>query len=364
MGLLTRFLGQNAVRLASVILRSPELFTESERQLNLSSGNLALGEEEERKQRQRIKALYYLSLFAEIVDLINSILDLIFTAFLFGLPDSTLYGIILITGIILGRAAVFRGSYVLFRNGIDWNPFWIESEEETSRGLKLLHCLFFTEFAVFLLEDFPSLVIYGHWQTINTPPAPLRMADNVNVAVTVVALATVTILMLTSICVALYKMDFASWSTKEKVINSGKVLVFLTLCGLLLRFVLLSMEEAFAFTLLDDRILPENKLLGSIPICDEVTLATNTQYCDEKSFLVRVAIAWTAAFGLCYYLLFRVASPLDQVPYTNKLGALATGRDDNKSAAPGGPDPDTTSTHVADPSNADDDDGKDRDSPV
>jgi len=351
---------RNSARCASVVLSSPELFTESERQLNLSSGNLAASEEEERRQRQFIRGLYVFSLAADLFDFINSGLDLAFASSLvsFG-QDSAVYAGILISGVILGRTTIIRGSYLLFKNGVNWNPFWIKTKEETNRTMKLLHCLFFTEAAVFLFEDYPCLVIYGHWSTINFPPEPLRVMDDVNVGFTVVSLALVSILLLVSLFVGLRHLDFEAWSVREKVINSAKVLVTLTLCGLLLRFVILTLQEAFSFTLLNDKQLPSNKLLG-IPICDEQTTETRDEYCDEKSFLIRVAFAWLTALGLCYYLVFRAAPPNDYVVFTSttKLGALAgvNNNNNNNNAS----DPDLTSTHV-DPSHVDDSDGDDDD---
>jgi len=154
----------------SVILFSPELATESERQLNLSSGNLVASAEEEKRQVRFIKGLYLTSIAADLMDFLNSLLDLIFAASLVRLKDSTVYAVVLITGIVLGRATLIRGSYLLFKNGIEWSPFWIASQRKNSRAQKLLHTLFFSEMAVFLLEDFPCLVIYGHWATINFPP--------------------------------------------------------------------------------------------------------------------------------------------------------------------------------------------------
>ena len=163
MGLLTRAVYRNGARCVSVVVASPELYTESERQINLSSGNLAITEAEEKRQRRFIKALYFFSIGTDLLDYLNSALNLTFAATLVGLPDSTVYAVVLITGVLLGRLTIVRGSYLLFRNGVNWNPYWIETKKETSRTMKLLHCLFFTETAVFLFEDYPCLVIYGHW---------------------------------------------------------------------------------------------------------------------------------------------------------------------------------------------------------
>ena len=321
---------------------------------------MAASEEEERRQRQFIRGLYIFSLASDLFDFINSGLDLAFASSLvsFG-QDSAVYAGILITGIILGRTTIIRGSYLLFKDGVNWKPFWINTKKETNRTMKLLHCLFFTETAVFLFEDYPCLVIYGHWSTINFPPEPLRVMDDVNVAFTVVSLALVSILLLVSLFVGLRHLEFNAWSGWEKVINSAKVLVTLTLCGLLLRLVILSLQEAFSFTLLNDKQLPSNKLLG-IPICDEQTAETREEYCDEKSFLIRVIFAWLAALGLCYYLVFRAAPPNEDVAITSttKLGALAGQVNYNNAS-----DPDLTSTH-ADPSHVDDGDGDDDESSV
>lgn len=170
MGLLTTMIWRYGARFVSVVLASPELASESERQIKLSSGNLMASEEEEQQHQKFVKRLYMTSALADLMDFLNSILDLVFAVFLAELPDSTVYAVILITGVVLGRATIVRGSYLLFKNGILWKPFWIANQQSDSRALRLLHTLFFTETAVFLFEDFPCLVIYSHWMTINFPP--------------------------------------------------------------------------------------------------------------------------------------------------------------------------------------------------
>ena len=170
MGLLTRFVWQYGARCLSAILMSPEIATESERQLQLSSGNLALSEAEERNQRNLIKGIYLTSFAADFTDYLNTILDLIFAIFLLRLSDSTVYAVVLLIGIVLGRVTIVRGTYLLSRNGIRWSPFWISENNHETRARQLLHTLFFTETAVFMFEDYPCLVIYGHWSTINFPP--------------------------------------------------------------------------------------------------------------------------------------------------------------------------------------------------
>jgi hypothetical protein len=181
MGLLTRFVWRYGARCLSAILMSPELATESERQLQLSSGNLALSEAEERKQRNIIKGIYLTSFAADFTDYLNTILDLIFASFLFQLSDSTVYAVVLLIGIILGRMAVVRGTYLLTKNGMSWTPFWISESNNESRTMQLLHTLLFTETAVFMFEDYPCLVIYGHWSTINFPPVSIFFIDSVAV---------------------------------------------------------------------------------------------------------------------------------------------------------------------------------------
>ena len=125
------------------------------------------------------------------------------------------------------------------------------------------------------------------------------------------------------------------------------MILVLVLCGLLLRFAILALKEAFNFTLLNDNQLPSNVMLG-IPICDEETHETRADYCDEKSFLIHVLFAWLAAGYLCFFLFFRAApqvdNPLLGLTSTTKLGALAVGacgNDSNQSK-----DPDVSSTHL------------------
>jgi hypothetical protein len=142
-------------------------------------------------------------------------------------------------------------------------------------------------------------------------------------------------------------LDPSKWSGWEKIRNSCKVIISLVLCGLLLRFSILSLEEAFSFTLLNDKQLPSNELLG-IPICGEETQETRADYCDEKSFLVRVFFAWIVAGYLCFFLCFRAAlqeenSLLAFAP-TTKLDARPAGasfKDSNRTN-----DPDVSSTHL------------------
>ena len=179
MGLLTRYIWRYGARCLSAILVSPEIAAESERQLQLSSGNLALTEAEERKQRNLIKGIYVTSFAADCTDYLNTVLDLIFACFLFQLSDSTVYAVVLLIGIILGRIIVVRGTNLLTRNGISWTPFRIAENDHENRAMKLLHTLFFTETAVFMFEDYPCLVIYGHWSTINFPPVSSFFVDSV-----------------------------------------------------------------------------------------------------------------------------------------------------------------------------------------
>jgi len=157
------------------------------------------------------------------------------------------------------------------------------------------------------------------------------------------------------------KLDSSNWTGKETIINSCKVITVFVLCGLLVRFVLLSLQEAFSFTLLKDKQLPSNTLLG-IPVCDEETQESRANYCDEKSFLIRVIFAWLVAACLCFFLFFR-AAPVEEdtlpvIASTTKLGALtsSTGGKDTKAA----PDPDgASSTHIDASMNKDDQDDDD-----
>jgi len=193
----------------------------------------------------------------------------------------------------------------------------------------------------------------------------LRTLDDVNVAFTVVSLVIVSILMVASIVSAFVNMDPSKWNGIEKAMNSTKIVSVLLLCGLLLRFVIIQLQEAFSFTLLKDKKLPENKLLG-IPICKEETFETRDEYCDEKSFLVRVAIAWATAACLVFFLVFR-AAPQDEatipmiastsprlgtgwIKASSKSGALTASIGDKDNNKRPSMDPDTSSTHVMDPS--------------
>ena len=182
--------------------------------------------------------------------------------------------------------------------------------------------------------------------TINFPPVPLQTMDDVNVAFSVCSLVMVSILLLVSLFTGLKHFDFDAWSRREKVINFGKIFFTFVLCGLLLRFLIFALQEAFNFTLLSERQLPSNKILG-IPICEEETIETRNEFCDEKSSLVRTLFAWIMAFGLGYYLVCRAAPLHEDASFTSttKLGALA-GRDQLAV------DRDVTSTH-ADPSSMD-----------
>ena len=179
MGLVTHFVWRYGARCVSVLLASPELTRESERQLQHTSGNLALSEVEERKQQNFICGLYYVSFASDILDYTNSLLDIILAAFLLRLSDSTVYAVVLLTGIVLGRSTIVRGTHLLFKHGIKWSPFWM-SKHHDNRAMQLFHTLFFTESAVFLFEDYPCLVVYGHWGTINFPPVCILFVPVVN----------------------------------------------------------------------------------------------------------------------------------------------------------------------------------------
>jgi hypothetical protein len=179
MGLVTHFVWRYGARCISVLLASPEFARESERQLQHTSGNLALSEVEQRTQQNFVSGLYYVSFAADILDYLNTLLDIIFAAFLLRLSDSTVYAVVLLTGIVLGRVAIVRGTYLLFKHGITWSPFWM-SDYHDNRAMQLFHTLFFTESAVFLFEDYPCLVIYGHWGTINFPPVCIILVPVAN----------------------------------------------------------------------------------------------------------------------------------------------------------------------------------------
>ena len=172
---------------------------------------------------------------------------------------------------------------------------------------------------------------------------PLRTVDKFNVVFTAASLGIVSAIMIVALVWALAQLNPSQWSVWEKLKNFGKVILVLVLCGLLLRFAILSLQEAFSFTILNDKNLPSNLLLG-IPICEEETKETSADYCDEKSFLIRVLFAWLAAGYLCFFLFFR-AAPLDEstLPTTNlSLVATRTGGNGTERSH----SPDGNSTHV------------------
>eukprot|EP00527_Entomoneis_sp_CCMP2396_P008751 CAMPEP_0198141102 /NCGR_PEP_ID=MMETSP1443-20131203/4167_1 /TAXON_ID=186043 /ORGANISM="Entomoneis sp., Strain CCMP2396" /LENGTH=378 /DNA_ID=CAMNT_0043803739 /DNA_START=219 /DNA_END=1352 /DNA_ORIENTATION=- len=268
-----------------------------------------------RKQRNvpyNVIRILYISTLFDILDAINLSLDLILIVRLFRVDGTQLYAGLLLAGLILGRLVDYRGSELLFRYGLNWNPFWIVPEHYSNdRVFHILYCLLFTEAAIFLLEDYPSLVVYDHWMVLAFPPPDLEMLDDINVVFSTISMALLHSIFLMAILVSLYlliKHEWQHWSKATiRIKNIFKIAVFLTALFFLSRFVLTMLLSAMRIVFDEPRILPSNKICG-IEICDQVTFAERREYCDERIFIIRVAGAWFAASIFTAYLIFSPAT--------------------------------------------------------
>ncbi|KAL7560331.1 hypothetical protein ACA910_020255 [Epithemia clementina (nom. ined.)] len=252
-----------------------------------------------------------LSTLFDLLDTMNFVVDMIFVVHLFKLPDSTAYASLLLTGLILGRLVVFRATNIMFRGGIDWSPFWIDityKSNKNKHAYALLYCLLFSETAVFLLEDYPSLVVYAHWPVINFPPDPLGELAKFNVALSAASLVILTALFLVAIVASLFLMKWKEWTWKEWCINGTKIALFLLGCALLARYVVDILITAFEIAFdINKKQVPSNKVLF-IPLCQKQSFETRKELCDERIFVVMVVIAWGTAGIFIMYLLFKPAT--------------------------------------------------------
>ena len=241
----------------------------------------------------------------------NFLLDLIFVKRMFeGMPDSATYASLLVVGLFLGRLVIFRATNVMFQGGIQWSPFWIDVEYKSHKNRQafyLLYCLLFSEAAVFLLEDYPSLVVYDHWPVINFPPEPLEDLDNWNVAFSAISLGFLMALFLVAIFSSLFLMQWTKWTWRIKVLNGTKIALFLTGCAFLTRYVLEIMIGATRFVFQNKRSVPSNKIFW-IEVCDPETVETRYELCDERIFVIRVVIAWLTAGIFVLYLFLKPAT--------------------------------------------------------
>ena len=262
-------------------------------------------------------------------------------------------------GLLLGRVVDFRGTTLLFRNGLDWHPFWIDPSLSSSlstsrfttatniknqRVFDVLFCLVFTETAIFLLEDYPSLVVYSHWMVVAFPPPVLDSLDNINVAMSAFSLAVLVTLFVVAVFGSLYillQSHWKHWKLTERVWNGTKIAIFIIASGFLAMFTIRTVRDAVQIVFRDEQNVPSNKVLG-IEVCADTPFDDRRELCDETIFLIRVAIAWFVAAIFTFYLIFRPA------PYSYD-------EDDEDEEASSNPSS-TTSYHDEDKNNNNNDD--------
>ena len=350
MGLLTRTLRRGFLRVLSVVFCTPELLpAKSERFLYSSQSirqksmqqqqfnNSHRGEltsvaeeggtddgEEETMDGQAIymiRGLVWTSAIFDILDLVNAILDIVFAVRLARLNDSTVYAIIVILGVVLGRIVLFRGTWLLFHGGIQIDqslqdilharsPF----NNKNIVALQLLYCLAYSEAAAFLLENYPSLATYAFWRTINSPSAPLEQFDKVNVIMSVVLCLTILFaLVTTTFTVTVWrgylrlKLTADTW--QQKLYHIGTMVLGSLLGAATITFLWQIISLAWRVTIFDRRELPSGTLLwGAISLCDDVdSLTDRLSFCDERAFLIKTALAWLLASYFAYFLFYRPA---------------------------------------------------------
>lgn len=266
----------------------------------------------------QVLVVLYVSSLYDLLDMINVIVDAIVIIRLFMIDDGVyIYPSLLLIGLLLGRIVDYRGSKLLFRYGIEWYPFWIKTPEshgspQSRKALSILYCLLFTEAAIFLLEDYPSLVVYDHWMVVGFPPPELEYMDNVNVAMSAASMFILWGLFFAALSVALYRLlvkyEWSTWTTTTRLWNLSKILVFGAAVFFLARYVLHMLLSAITLVLDDERSLPSNTFFG-FTLCDPpVSFADRQDYCHEQIFILQVISAWFTAAVFTAYVIFRPAA--------------------------------------------------------
>jgi hypothetical protein len=128
----------------------------------------------------------------------------------------------------------------------------------------------------------------------------LETFDQVNVVFSVIMLCIFLLLFLLTIVFSLARLSWHSWNNREKCGNVCKIIVFITLWILLVRFIFLdvivrAVDVAIRGYDNNDndmtRVLPSNKIMG-IEVCEPITnFQDRDEFCDEQSFAIHVAFA-------------------------------------------------------------------------
>jgi len=205
-------------------------------------------------------------------------------------------------------------------------------DDKNQRALYILYCLVFTEASVFFLEDYPSLVVYDQWMVLAFPPAELEYLDNVNVAMSAVALSVLCLFFLVSILLSLYLLLHYDWhnawnSGLLKTFNTTKIALFLTACALLLWAITDVLQGAIKVVFQQERHMPRNTILGDwIELCPSTSFDERDELCDERIFLVRVAWAWLVAAVFAVYLIWFPAHAATTTTTTTPGGVPSEGQ--------------------------------------
>lgn len=375
MGLFTRLLRRSTLRVMSIAFCTPELMpAQSERfyyKNNSSRGTMqtydsaqrgtlaSVAEEQEENEDDDhridnprtffvIRSVQWASVLFDILDLINAILDLVFAVRLTKLPDATVYAVIVIVGLVLGRIILFRATWILFHGGIQIDPSLQEILQENSpfRGknvvaLQLLYCLAYSEAAAFLFENYPTLATYAFWRTISSTPSPLERIDQVNVIMTVVLCLTLAFILLSTTLFLIawqgyLRFRFGSEAWPDKVCRGGKFVLGVVFVAAVTTFMWQIISLAWRVTVLDERVLPSGDLLwGWISICDDVeSMNDRLSFCDERAFLIKTTLAWMLASYFAYFLFFEPAKIEETPPPTTTPtpDQTASGKDSTRVA--------------------------------
>lgn len=271
-----------------------------------------------------IQSLTSLSVLFDLFDLANCVLDIIFAVRLSQLPDAKVYAVMQILGVLLGRVVLYRGTWLLFRGGIEIDETMREILKARSPfsdknivALQLLYCLAYAESASFLLEKYPCLATYAFWRTINFPPSPLEKIDSVNVILAIVlGLSIAIFLSSTTLSVSAWheylRFKYASEHWSNKVYHGCRLGLGAVLVAAVASFLYQIVYLAWKVAVFDESSLPNGSLLwGLITLCEDVeNFEERLSFCDEQAFLVKSALAWTLAAYFSFFLFFRPAQSM------------------------------------------------------
>lgn len=377
MGLLTRFLRRSTLRVMSIAFCSPELMpSKSERFFYHSSSRAAidsstqagvtltavLEDDDEDDAQQRAlddaravficRCVQWASVLFDLLDLINAVLDLTLAVRLAQLDDATMYAVIVIVGLVLGRIILFRTTWLLFQGGIQLDTTVQESLQEQSPfkgknivALQLLYCLAYAESAAFLFENYPTLATYAFWRTINSPSSPLEQMDKVNVIMTVVLCLTLAFVLLSvTLCLTAWqtylRLRYSSKTWQERGYHASVLALGTLFVIAVIAFMWQIIFLAWRVTILDEFVLPSGDLLwGWISICDDVeSREDRLSFCDERAFLIKTAVAWMLASYFAYFLFFQPATfetttANNTTTSTAISGQVASGKDASHGSA-------------------------------